>query len=93
MAGVREEVFGRSAPRASPASDVAALLAKLERECGWTLKAVGPDEVKPFEIPGRTTSNWDRGGIGHSLWDELCDRKAEIKAHVLAQGEGARDGT
>jgi hypothetical protein len=72
---------------APPKFDVAAWLARLARECGWTFKIVGPDQVKPVEIPGRTTADWSRGGLGPSRWEELNAHKAEIKAHVLGRRE------
>jgi hypothetical protein len=72
---------------APPKFDAAAWVAALARECGWTFKIVGPDQVKPVEIPDRTTADWSRGGLGPTRWEELNAHKAEIKAHVLGRRE------
>ena len=80
---VRAEVHGRVNRGGSPRPfDPSAWLARLESH-GWTVEAVGADQVRNVEIPGRGAPLWKH--LPGDLLQGLREHRAEVKAYALAR--------
>ncbi len=80
---VRAEVHGRANRGGSPRPFEASVwLARLESH-GWTVEAVGADQVRSVEIPGRGAPLWKH--LPGDLLQEFREHRAEVKAYALAR--------